>query len=271
MVPARHQGAFAITAKLRFHLSKTEDGSSTSKALAQVFQKGFSPMRLVSSILVGTILCSTGFTLLAQTPAGALPATAPTSAASPAISGSAAPSAMLQPAIDSIRQALGTVRLDKWKATNPIRDEADSNVGSIRRDIDSTLPPLLTAADGAPDSVTQVLPAFRNVNALYDVLLRVASAARVAAPTQQSAPLDAALVSLEDGRRALGDRLQAAAVSQERRISDLQAAAKAVLPPPPVATPTAAPVAAPVKKRAKPRVKPAAPTTPPAAAAAPAH
>jgi hypothetical protein len=230
-------------------------------------------MRLVSLnlVLFTSLVCSSAGVLVAQTPAGALPATAPTSAASPAVSSSSTPSAMLQPAIDSIRQALGTVRLDKWKATNPIRDEADSNVGSIRRDIDSTLPPLLTAADGAPDSVTQVLPAFRNVNALYDVLLRVATAARVAAPTQQSAPLDAALVSLEDGRRALGDRLQAAAVSQERRITDLQAAARAVPPPPPVATPAATPVAAPVKKRARPRVKPAAPTTPPAGAPAPGH
>ena len=230
-------------------------------------------MRLVSSnlVLFTSLVCSCAGVLVAQTPAGALPATAPASAASPVVSGSAAPSAMLQPAIDSIRQALGTVRLDKWKAANTIRDEADANVGSIRRDIDSTLPPLLTAADGAPDSVTQVLPAFRNVNALYDVLLRVATAARVAAPTQQSAPLDAALLSLEDGRRALGDRLQSAAVSQERRISDLQAAIRAVPPPPSAAAPITAPLATPAKKRAKPRVKPAAPATPPAGAAAPAH
>jgi hypothetical protein len=223
-------------------------------------------MRLVSSMLIGTILYSSASVILAQAPVGALPVTAPTSAASPVVSGSATPSAMLQPAIDSIRQALGTVRLDKWKATNPIRDEADANVGSIRRDIDSTLPPLLTAADGAPSSVTQVLPAFRNVNALYDVLLRVATAARVAAPTQQSAPLDAALVSLEDGRRALGDRLQEAAVIQERRIVDLQAAIKAIPLPAPAPTPAA--VAAPVKKRARPRVKPSVPTTPPSGAAA---
>ena len=114
-------------------------------------------------------------------------------------------------------------------------------------------------------------PAFRNVNALYDVLLRVATAARAAAPSQQSAPLDAALLSLEDGRRALGDRLQSAAVSQERRISDLQAAIRAVPPPPSAAAPITAPLATPAKKRAKPRVKPAAPATPPAGAAAPAH
>jgi hypothetical protein len=169
---------------------------------------------------------------------------------------------MLQPAIESLRQALSVVRLDKWKASGAIRDEADANIGSIRRDIDSTLPPLLAAADGMPDSVTHVLPAFRNVNALYDVLLRVGAAARIAAPGQQSSALDQAMVSLEDARRALGDRLQEAAVGQEKQIIDLRTAARAVPPSAPaVAAPVASPAPPPVKKR-KPRPKPVTPAAP---------
>ena len=53
--------------------------------------------------------------------------------------------------------------------------DVTNNLGSIRRDIDTGLPPLLTTADGAPDSIAKVMPAYRNVEALYDVPLKQVS------------------------------------------------------------------------------------------------
>ena len=73
-----------------------------------------------------------------------------------------------------------------------MRSEADTNVASIRRDVETTLPPLLAAADAAPDSAAKALAAYRNVEALYDVLLRVTTAGRMAAPGDQSSALDQA-------------------------------------------------------------------------------
>jgi hypothetical protein len=112
--------------------------------------------------------------------AAQVPATAPTAsggqaaAVAPAAASAAkSPSAMMQPGIDAVKQALTAVKVDKWKAAGPVRDETATNIGSIQRDLDATLPGLLTTADGAPDSVTKVFPAYRNVDALYDVLLRV--------------------------------------------------------------------------------------------------
>jgi len=168
----------------------------------------------------------------------------------------------MQPALDVLKQALGTVNLEKWKASTPIKTEADGNLRSVQRDIESTLPPLLTAADAAPDSVTRTLPVFRNVDALYDVMLRLDAAGRLAAPKDQISALDQALARLSDRRHPLGDHVQANAEAQDARVGRLQAALKAVPPPaPPPAPVTCTPPPTTKKKRVtKPAAKPASST-----------
>jgi hypothetical protein len=180
------------------------------------------------------------------------------------------PSAIMQPAIEILRQTIWGVRPEKWKASDEIRQETSSNIDSIHRDLTSTLPSLLTAADQTPDSVSGILPAYRNIEALYDVLLRVVQVANLSAPNQQSAALDHARASLDDARRSLGDHLNSAALAQDQQVHRLQAALRAV---PPAPVPVACPPPAPVKKhktRRKSAKKPASiPATPPSQATAP--
>ncbi|CAN5399343.1 hypothetical protein BH10ACI4_BH10ACI4_12320 [soil metagenome] len=193
-----------------------------------------------------------------------IPATAPSQAAAVEAPGSGVklPSAVLQPGIEAVRGAMGGIRLDKWKASEAVRDEADANRNSIQKDLDATLPGLLASADAAPNSVVAVLPAYRNVEALYDVLLRIAAAAHMSAPTQQSGVLDAAMLSLDSGRRGLAERIQISAAAAEKQVGDLQASLKAAKDvPAPVAVACPTPTT-PVKKK-KPVVKSAAkPATP---------
>ena len=118
----------------------------------------------------------------------------------------------------------------------------------------------------APDSVSKVFPAYRNVDALYDVLLRVTTVGRMSAPAPESAALSQALVSLDDGRRALAERMQDGAVAGEKQVIDLRAQLKAV-PPPVLRLRCVRRSTTPAKKPAtkKPAAKPAAkPATPPA-------
>jgi hypothetical protein len=137
-------------------------------------------------------------------------------AASPTASG------VLSPALSQLRDTLGGLRLDKWKAPGPVREQASGNIGSITRDLDSTLPGLLAAADAAPGTVSRNLPVFRNVDALYDVLLRVVETADLSAPDSEADRLHTALAALEDARRSLGDAVESAAVSQEQQIGSLR-------------------------------------------------
>ncbi len=182
-------------------------------------------------------------------------------------------SAIMQPSLNALGQTIGTLRPEKWKASGAVRDEAAANIVSIRQDLETILPPLLASADGAPGSVAQVLPAYRNIEALYDVLLRVAEVGRLSAPNDQAAALEEARSSLEGARRALGESVQTSALAQEQQVHNLQAAVRAI---PPAPAPVACPAPAPVKKHKarKKVVKKAAPTSTPAPAPAnaqPAH
>ena len=176
------------------------------------------------------------------------------------------PTAIMQPSLDTLRDAISGMHADKWKIPSVLRDETEANLSSIRRDLEGTLPVLLAAADKG-GTVSSMLPPYRNIEALYDVVLRVDAAARVGAPGPQSAAVDQALSKLDEGRRAFGERVLAGVQAQEKQVTDLQAALKAVpapVPPPVCPTPPPAPVKKPVKK--KPAAKPAAkPATPPPA------
>lgn len=202
------------------------------------------------------VMCMCTVAGLAQAPATATQTTA----------AGQGPSAVLQPALDTVHSTLAGVRTDKWKRGS-VRDEAGMDIGSLNSDMQLNLPPLLHAADGAPGSLSRLVPVARHVDAFYDVLLRVVEAARISAPGDQADALQQALVTLSKARLALYDRMNDAAIAQEKQVADLratvqkQAAFKCPAPPPEKPCPT------PVHKRkAKPKAatpKPAAPATTP--------
>jgi hypothetical protein len=178
------------------------------------------------AVLIALSAVTVGCSLSAQTaPAGPPPATIPTA------------SSILRPALNQIGNGLSTVQLDKWKTPGSIRQEASANMSSISRDLDGTLPTLLATADAKPASIPDTLPVYRNVDALYDVLLRVTEAADHGAPRDQAAALESALSALENARHALGDSLLEASVLQDTRIAKLQAGLEAAkVAPVPVPT-----------------------------------
>jgi hypothetical protein len=203
----------------------------------------------------------------AQSPAPAQSQPTAVSQAAPALT---KPSAHLQPALG---QAIGALNLEKWKKGS-VRDEAATNLNSIQRDLQSTLPPLLAQADAAPETLSKVLPVSRNIDALYDVLLRVVDGARIAANSDQFSQLQSAMSGLDKGRRSLNDELQSAAAAQEKRIGDLQLALKSqpvpvcpVVAPPPPQPPAKKPTP---KKKHKPATTPKPAGTTPATTPAPA-
>ncbi len=183
------------------------------------------------------------------------------------------PSVIVSSALDVLAKAGSSVDLNKWKAPNNVKEEVDSNLGSIQKDLQATLPPLLVTADAAPASPSASMPVLMNISALYDVLLRVVIASHNGAPRDQASALDQAAITLDNARRDLADQVRGAMLAQERSVRTLQATvqqqAKALqaaqAPPPPPATTAAKPAAKKRKPAAKPAATPAA-ATPPASA-----
>jgi hypothetical protein len=141
-------------------------------------------------------------------------------------SGNGAPplplSASLRPALGQVAQALNSVSTRRWKAPQPVRDEADQNISSIQRDLNGTLAGLLQQADAAPGSVTAAFAVYRNIDALYDTLLRVVETAELAAPDNEEQELESSLRSLEGARSSLGDTVLSGAQSQQTELVRLR-------------------------------------------------
>lgn len=206
-------------------------------------------MRISHALLI-PILCTLPALCAAQAPPTAAPPEDAASSAPTTLSG------LVQPSLDTLQQTLGALKLEKWKR-GTVREESDANIKDILQDLQTTLPPIIAAAE--PGTISKVLPVFRNIDALYDVFLRVVEGSRVAAPADQVTQLQEALISLGKGRRALAERIQESALAQEKQIADLkstlQAQAAAMHPaPPPVALtcPAPAPARKAIKKKPKP-------------------
>ncbi|AXC13563.1 hypothetical protein ACPOL_4288 [Acidisarcina polymorpha] len=68
---------------------------------------------------------------------------------------------------------------------------------------------------------------YRNIDALYDVLLRVSETATLAGSQTDGSNLQGALSSLEGARRDLGDAISQLAVTHEQELANLRSAAEA--------------------------------------------
>jgi hypothetical protein len=151
-----------------------------------------------------------------------------------------------------------------------VKNAAQQNTTSIQRDLSDTLPGLLSKAEAAPTAVPPAFAVYRNIDALYDVLLRVSQTASLAAPQTEADGLFSSLSKLEAARSQLGDAIANASQQREDQVVKLEAAvrvaaqaAQAQAPPPKASVVDDGPAPSTTKKKKKPATKPPA-TTPPA-------
>jgi hypothetical protein len=176
-------------------------------------------MRFSNPVSTGATFCLFVVVCSAQLPNAAAPA--PTEPLPVSL-----PSGILQPSLNKVQQTLAAIKMEKWKR-GTVRDEAGTNIAAVLRDIQTNLPPLITVADSTPETLSNVLPVSRNIDALYDVLLRVVEASRVSAPAEQISQLEDALESLSRARLSLDDRMQDSAAALEKQVTTLQTSLKA--------------------------------------------
>jgi hypothetical protein len=97
----------------------------------------------------------------------------------------------------------------------------------MQRDLTVTLPGLLSQVESQPAGHAALSPSFavfRNVDALYDVLLRVTETAALTASSYDSNSLEQARAGLEDARSKLGAWLVDSIGAQDATVVRLQSA-----------------------------------------------
>ena len=178
------------------------------------------PRRLLAVLSVFAGFAS-GACAIAQAPqlpesgAGAVPAEVSTG---PAITG-------LRPALNQVSAAVTDLRIGRWKAPEDIRSASEGDVNSIQRDLTVTLPPLLDQAQASSSSgpLAPSFAIFRNIDALYDVLLRITEMANLAGSSVEATRLEDARAALEAARAQLANSLLAAVANQDAQIAQLRA------------------------------------------------
>ncbi len=144
-------------------------------------------------------------------------------ASAPAPAVVSAPCEEVRPVAAEIASAVDAIDLDRWKLPREGKDQIDENVDSIRLDVSSTLPGLLDQAKAAPTELAQQWLVVQNVNALYDVLVRVTTTANLAASRSDAGVLTDAENQLGEVRKHLTATLIAATGNQDREVVTLAA------------------------------------------------
>jgi hypothetical protein len=133
-----------------------------------------------------------------------------------------------------LRRALSSINVPKWKAPGDVRQTTASDVDSMERDVTDTLPALINTALADPSKVSSAFSVYRNVDALYDVLLRVSETAQLAG-SNDAGVLEDQRSALEDARTQLGTALLQSAQAQDAEVVRLRTAPVVATPPPPPA------------------------------------
>lgn len=129
----------------------------------------------------------------------------------------------LRPALLDVGSALNQVRMDRWKVSRDWKRRLQSDAGSIHQDLSTQLPALFQAAQQSSTALGPQLAVMHNVDALYDVLVRVTTAASLAGGKRDAAVMENALAGLESARKSAATQLMAAAAQRDRQFLQFQA------------------------------------------------
>jgi hypothetical protein len=172
--------------------------------------------------------------------------------------------AQVRQTAQNIESDLSTTRIEKWKADSGIKRDVQGNVESVRRNLQSALPEMVTQLNNSPEDLAASFKLYRNLDALYDVFGQVVESAGAFGSKDEYQNLSNDMSALQSARRTLGERMQNLAAAKESELTrlraQLKAAQTAVPPPPPKRTivDETEPPKKPVKKKpAKQAVTPA--------------
>jgi hypothetical protein len=170
----------------------------------------------------------------------------------------------LEQASQSAQVDLAKLRVEKWKTDSGSKRQAQGNVESIQRNLQTALPEIIAELKASPESLTSTFKLYRNLDALYDVFESVAESAGAFGSKDEFQSLENDVSAFEKARRQVADRMETLAGAKEAEVIRLRAAlqnAQANTPAPPpkkIVVDDTAPAKKPVKK--KPVPKPSPPT-----------
>jgi hypothetical protein len=113
----------------------------------------------------------------------------------------------LQASASEAAMNIGHMRIEKWKADNDSKRQAQSNADSVQRNLTAALPGLVDAVRSSPQDLAAEFKLYRNLNALYDVFASLAESVGAFGPRNDYEAILPQLQVIDSVRRDLADAL----------------------------------------------------------------
>ncbi len=123
---------------------------------------------------------------------------------------------------------LSKLRIEKWKADGSYKKQALGNVDSIQRNLQGALPEIIGQLRNAPEDVPASFKLYRNLDALYDVLVGVVEDAAAYGSKDDMQSLSNDLSAFEGTRKQLAERIESLASSKEGELTRLRTQLKSL-------------------------------------------
>jgi hypothetical protein len=114
----------------------------------------------------------------------------------------------LQQTAQSMLADLQKTRIDKWKTDGATKRQTQGNVESLKRNLQTALPDMITELSNKPEDTAASFMLYRNLDALYDVFGSVVESAGAFGSKDEFQSLSNDMNGLESARRSLGERVQ---------------------------------------------------------------
>jgi hypothetical protein len=174
--------------------------------------------------------------------------------------------AQLEASSKNTQADLVKLRIERWKTSNASKKDALAALDSIQRNLQGTLPDVISQLRASPEDLPATFKLYRNLDALCDVLGSVAEGAAQLGSKDEQQALANDLAGFESTRKQLAQRMETLSAAKEAELvrlrTDLKTAQAAVpvAPPKKIVVDDNEPPKKPVVKK-KPVAKPAT-TTP---------
>jgi hypothetical protein len=116
--------------------------------------------------------------------------------------------ASIEQTATSTASQIQAMRIDKWKTESSQRQQSQQNADSVVRNLTAALPTMVAAARSAPQNFTPNFKLYRNLTALYDVMLPLTESAGAFGPKGEFQGIGQQLQRWDEIRRSYGDYLE---------------------------------------------------------------
>lgn len=115
---------------------------------------------------------------------------------------------------------LTKLRIEKWKADAPEKQQMQQVADSLQRNITQAVPGLITELQSSPGSVLKAFKLYHNLNVVYEFLSSLSEAAGAYGKKEEYDPLSSDASGLDRVRQNLSDYIEHSATNMEIQLKN---------------------------------------------------